>query len=50
LETENTRLQVQINEVEIVERKEKESLATRYDVKIEELRKQLEYLTRDKAK
>jgi lamin B len=50
LETENTRLQVQIREVEIVERKEKDNLSTRYEVKIDELRKQLEYLTREKAK
>lgn len=50
LETENTRLQVQIHEVEIVERKEKENLSTRYEVKIDDLRKQLEYLTREKAK
>ncbi|CAK5112568.1 unnamed protein product [Meloidogyne enterolobii] len=42
-------IEVRVNE-EVVERKEKESLATIYKVEIEELRKQLEYSTRDKAK
>jgi phage anti-repressor protein len=50
LETENSRLQVQIRDVEIVERKEKENLSARYEIKIEELRKQVDYLTREKAK
>jgi phage anti-repressor protein len=43
-------LQIQVREVEVVERKEKENLAARYEVKIEDLRKQLDYLTREKAK
>ncbi|KAF7635054.1 hypothetical protein Mgra_00005495 [Meloidogyne graminicola] len=50
LETENSRLLVQIREVEVVERKEKDNLSSRYEAKIDELRKQLEFLTRDKAK
>lgn len=50
LETENNRLQVQVNEVEVVERREKENLAARYEVKIDDLRKQVDYLTREKAK
>jgi lamin B len=50
LETENSRLQVQVREVETVERREKESLSVRYEAKIDELRKQLDYLTREKAK
>lgn len=41
---------MQIREVEVVERKEKDNLSSRYEAKIDELRKQLEFLTRDKAK
>lgn len=43
-------MQIQIREVEVVERKDKENLATRYEIKVEELRKQLDFLTREKAK
>ncbi|KAL3083553.1 hypothetical protein niasHT_023619 [Heterodera trifolii] len=50
LETENARLQIQVREVEVVERKEKENLSARYEIKIDELRKQLEFFTREKAK
>lgn len=50
LESENSRLQIQVREVEVVERKEKENLAIRYDAKIDEYRKQIDYLTREKAR
>ncbi|KAI1722325.1 intermediate filament protein domain-containing protein [Ditylenchus destructor] len=50
LETENASLKVQIRDVEVVEKKEKESLAGRYESKINDLRKQLDALTRQSAK
>lgn len=50
LETENNRLQVQIKDVEIVERREKENLGARYESKIADLRKLIDDLSRDKAK
>ncbi|CAJ0575288.1 unnamed protein product, partial [Mesorhabditis spiculigera] len=43
LEQENNRLTVQIKDIEIVERKEKDNLAHRYEAETERLRKQYEY-------
>uniref|UniRef100_A0AC34GX78 Lamin n=1 Tax=Panagrolaimus sp. ES5 TaxID=591445 RepID=A0AC34GX78_9BILA len=50
LEAENARLHVQIKDVEIIEKKEKENLADRYENKIAELRRLVDALSRDKAK
>ena len=50
METENSRLQVQIREVEVVERKDKQDLESRFEAKISELRKQLDTVSREKAK
>jgi lamin B len=50
LEAENARLHVQIKDVEIIEKKEKENLAGRYEDKIAELRRLVDALSRDKAK
>lgn len=50
LETENARLYVQIRDVEVVEKKEKDNLASRYESKINDIRKQLDFITREKAK
>ncbi|KAH7728552.1 intermediate filament tail domain-containing protein [Aphelenchoides avenae] len=50
LENENNRLQVQIKDVEIIERKEKDNLAARYESKIGDLRKLVDDLSRDKAR
>jgi lamin B len=50
LEAENARLHVQIRDVEIIEKKEKENLADRYENKIAELRRLVDALSRDKAK
>ena len=50
MEAENARLHVQIKEVEVTERKEKEDLSLRYETKIADLRRALDALTRDKNK
>lgn len=50
LETENSRLHIQINEIETVEKKQRDNLSDRYEGKIAELRKLIEVLTRDKAR
>jgi uncharacterized protein (UPF0335 family) len=50
LETENARLAVQIREVETTERKEKNNLSAQYEAKIADIRKQLDAITRNKAK
>jgi ApbE superfamily uncharacterized protein (UPF0280 family) len=42
LELENNRLQVQIRETEVVERRERENANNEYKQKINELRRQLE--------
>ena len=50
LETENSRLHIQISEIETVEKKQRDNLSDRYEGKIAELRKLIEVLTRDKAR
>uniref|UniRef100_A0A914C742 Lamin n=1 Tax=Acrobeloides nanus TaxID=290746 RepID=A0A914C742_9BILA len=50
LETENARLHVQIRDVEVIERKEKDNLASRYETKINDLRNLIDSISRDKAK
>uniref|UniRef100_A0A914Q093 IF rod domain-containing protein n=1 Tax=Panagrolaimus davidi TaxID=227884 RepID=A0A914Q093_9BILA len=50
LEDENARLHVQIKDVEIIEKREKENLVGRYEDKIAELRRLVDALSRDKAK
>jgi len=50
LEAENNRLHVQIRDIEVVERKEKTDISSRYEVKVNELRKTLDLVNRDKAK
>jgi len=50
LEAENSRLHVQVREVEVIERKEKENLAARYEAKIDDLRRALDAANRDRSK
>lgn len=50
MEAENARLHVQIRDVEVIERKEKENLSDRYENKIADLRRALDAISRDKAK
>lgn len=41
---------MQIRDVEVVERREKDDLTSRYEAKIDDIRNHLEAITREKAK
>lgn len=50
LELENERLNVRINETEVVEKKERNDLVSRYEIKIKELRDLLDDSLKEKTR